>query len=66
MADTVKVKNTCPSGITYDLDLLEHGTFEAVAPGDTIEVPAAAARMLADTVWTVEGKKAAEKKKETS
>lgn len=41
MADTVKIRNADPAGITYDLE-----GHEAVKPGDVIEVDEAVGRDL--------------------
>ena len=47
MADTVKIRNVCPAGITYDLEGVP-----AVAPGDVVEIPAGlAADYLTRDQW---------------
>lgn len=65
MADTAAVRNDCPANLTYDVDLLGHGAFAAVAPGDVIEVPVAALPMLSESVWSrVDAKKPKSKQQE--
>lgn len=57
----MKVKNVCPSSITYDLP--EAGLY-AVAPGDVVEVSDEFAGRMPDTVWEPVGAKKQSKPKQ--
>lgn len=59
-----QLRNVCPAGITYELDVPGVGTFGPVAPGETVEVPDDAVPLFAESVWERD-KKRAKPQKET-
>lgn len=55
-------KNTCPAGITYELDVPGVGTFGPVAPGESVEVPDTVE--LPESVWSRADRKRAKAQEE--